>query len=350
MVATLTKPRTKAKSQIPNPKSKIANPLSTLIPLAAIKPDPRNPRQGAAAELAPLADSLGKLDLLNPVQVRPAGKPGHYLLIAGERRYRAARLAGWKEIPAVVRDVDDATAIEIMVAENLHQKKLNTIERARSLELLTRPASEGGGGLTQVAAGKMIGMSDHGVCNLIRLLKLPPEWQHRVASGEIKERCGRALVPYVDRPEVLAAVAEDLAANPADWEAAAAFDKNLAFVVARLDALAAGEPLPDDFPDTGPTLQQGVFAAGDASVSRESAPAPVPSTAPTTVGRRSAPVDHSAPGGGAAGLAGYGAAVAIVLQIETLVDQLETLAQLDDVQAFLTARRRALELSRGKGK
>ncbi|MCY2987001.1 MAG: ParB/RepB/Spo0J family partition protein [Planctomycetota bacterium] len=187
------------------------------IAIDRIDPNPLNTREHFDQErLQSLAESLDDVCLLHPVDVRPLGM-GRFQLIDGERRWRAAELAGWKTIPAFVYDVTDATAITMMVAENLQREELNAIEKAKSFELLTKPVEEGGAGLNQSEVAQRLRLSRPVVCNTLRLLKLPARWQQKVVSGELIETKARSLAAYSDRPEILAAIEKDMEANPQDW-------------------------------------------------------------------------------------------------------------------------------------
>lgn len=291
-------------------KAKTPKHLPRMVAISAIEPSARNPRlDPAAADLPALAGSLGELDLLHPIQIRPNGSPGTFEIIAGERRFRAAKLAGWKEIPAVVRDdVDDAKAALIMASENLTQARLNPIERARAVALLLAPQAEGGAGLSASEAGKRIGKSRPAVANVVRLLKLPPAWQERVAAGDVKERHARGLVAYSERPEILECVDEDMRANPGDWQTDDGFADSLANVVARVESLTAG-----------PTALQ---AYRGPDVSQETPLAPV--------GRRSAARPPAIDPAKA------------LAQILALIPSLDQLDQLGTIVDALDARRKAL--------
>ena len=159
------------------------------LPVELIAPNPRQPRQDFdEASLLELAGSLGERGLLQPVLVRPAAA-GTYELIAGERRWRAARLAGLDTIPALVRVEDDAQSLELALIENMAREDLNPIEEARACALLVEEL-----GLTREAIGRRVGRSRVAVSNLLRLLDLPDEALELLARGELTEGHGRAIL------------------------------------------------------------------------------------------------------------------------------------------------------------
>jgi len=170
-----------------------------LIEIGLIEPHPDNPRKTfEPAEIEALAGSLQQHGLLQPIVVREHGKG--YQLVAGERRFRAAKQAGWDQVPAVVRELTDAAALELMLVENLDREGLNPLETAAGLVNLTKPLDAGGAGLTQAAAAERFGRSQSWAANLIRLLELPEPWRGRLISGEITESQGRSLLAYAGSP------------------------------------------------------------------------------------------------------------------------------------------------------
>jgi len=140
------------------------------IPLELIAPNPRQPRRAFDEEtLVALADSLRERGVLQPVLVRPVAG-GTYELIAGERRWRAARMAGFEHVPALVRPHDDAESLELALIENMAREDLNPVEEARACALLVEEL-----GLTREEVGRRVGRSRAAVSNLVRLLDLPDE-------------------------------------------------------------------------------------------------------------------------------------------------------------------------------
>jgi ParB family transcriptional regulator, chromosome partitioning protein len=159
------------------------------VPVDLIEPNPHQPRRSFDEEaLTALAASLGARGVLQPVLVRPLAG-GRYELIAGERRWRAARLAGLEEIPALVRHHDDAASLELAVIENMAREDLNPIEEARACAALVDEL-----GLTREEIGRRVGRSRVAVSNLIRLLDLPDEALDLLERGELSEGHGRAVL------------------------------------------------------------------------------------------------------------------------------------------------------------
>ncbi len=159
------------------------------LPLELIVPNPRQPRREFDAEtLQALAGSLGEQGVLQPVLVRPRAG-GTYELVAGERRWRAARLAGLERIPAIVREREDAAALEAALIENMAREDLNPIEEARACAALVEEL-----GLTRKEIGRRVGRSRVAVSNLVRLLDLPDEAIELLQSGTLSEGHGRALL------------------------------------------------------------------------------------------------------------------------------------------------------------
>jgi ParB family chromosome partitioning protein len=159
------------------------------LPVELITPNPRQPRQAFDEEaLLGLAGSLGDRGVLQPVLVRPSAG-GTYELIAGERRWRAAQLAGLDTIPALVRMHDDAESLELALIENMAREDLNPVEEARACALLVEEL-----GLTREEIGRRVGRSRVAVSNLLRLLDLPDEALELLAAGELTEGHGRAIL------------------------------------------------------------------------------------------------------------------------------------------------------------
>jgi ParB family chromosome partitioning protein len=159
------------------------------LPLELIDPNPNQPRSRFDDEaLAALASSLEARGVLQPVLVRPLAG-GRYELIAGERRWRAAGLAGLERIPAIVRHHDDAASLELAVIENMAREDLNPVEEARACAALADELN-----LTRQEIGRRIGRSRVAVSNLVRLLELPDEALGLLERGALSEGHGRALL------------------------------------------------------------------------------------------------------------------------------------------------------------
>ena len=159
------------------------------VPVESISPNPNQPRRRFDEEaLSALAESLGERGVLQPVLVRP--KPdGTYELIAGERRWRASRIAGLKTIPALVRPHDDAASLELALIENMAREDLNPVEEARACAALVEEL-----GLTREQVGRRVGRGRVAVSNLMRLLDLPDEALELLEGGSLSEGHGRALL------------------------------------------------------------------------------------------------------------------------------------------------------------
>ena len=163
------------------------------LPLDLVAPNPDQPRRAfGSPELAELADSIRAHGVLQPVLVR-AVPGGRYELLAGERRLRAARLAGLERIPAVVRAADDDQRLELAVIENMARQDLNPVEAARACaDLVDRF------GLTKEEVGRRVGRSRVAISNLVRLLELPDEVLAMLEAGELSEGHGRAVLQAGD--------------------------------------------------------------------------------------------------------------------------------------------------------
>jgi ParB family chromosome partitioning protein len=181
-----------------------AGELRTL-PVEEISPNPDQPRRRFDDQgLAALAESLKERGILQPVLVRPRDGGG-YELIAGERRWRAAAIAGLETIPAIVRPGDDAASLELALIENMAREDLNPVEEARACAALIDEL-----GLTREQVGRRIGRSRVAVSNLTRLLDLPDEALALLESGELTEGHGRALLlahDHADRRRLARAAA-----------------------------------------------------------------------------------------------------------------------------------------------
>jgi ParB family chromosome partitioning protein len=164
------------------------------VPPDLIDPNPRQPRRAFdEAELRGLADSIAARGVLQPLLVR--SKPGgRYELIAGERRLRAARLAGLEDVPAVVRSADEHERLELALIENMARQDLNPVDAARASAALVDEL-----GLTKEEVALRVGRSRAAVSNLIRLLELPDEVLAMLEAGELSEGHGRALLQAGDR-------------------------------------------------------------------------------------------------------------------------------------------------------
>ncbi|ADP85162.1 ParB/RepB/Spo0J family partition protein [Pseudofrankia inefficax] len=163
------------------------------IPVDWVEPNPRQPRTVFDEEaLEELAASLREVGLLQPVVVREV-LPDRYELVMGERRWRASKLAGLTEIPAIVRETADDQMLRDALLENLHRQQLNPLEEAAAYEQLLREF-----GATHDQLASKLGRSRSHVTNTIRLLALPPAVQRRVAAGVLSAGHARALLALED--------------------------------------------------------------------------------------------------------------------------------------------------------
>ncbi|MGB7980834.1 MAG: ParB/RepB/Spo0J family partition protein [Candidatus Nanopelagicales bacterium] len=168
------------------------------LPVAAIRPNPRQPREAFDEEaLGELITSLSQVGLLQPVVVRPCDNSAvdspEYELVAGERRLRAARALGWDTVPAMVRPTEDADLLRDALLENVHRASLNPLEEAAAYQQLLADF-----GCTQEQLAARVGRSRPQIANTIRLLRLPPAVQRRVAAGVLSQGHARALLALPD--------------------------------------------------------------------------------------------------------------------------------------------------------
>jgi ParB family transcriptional regulator, chromosome partitioning protein len=154
-----------------------------------VSPNPNQPRRDFDDEaLLALAESVKVRGILQPIVVRPL-PGGSYELIAGERRLRAAKIAGLEQVPAVVRDTDEADRLELALIENMAREDLNAVEEARACATLVEDL-----GLTKEEVGRRVGRSRVAVSNLIRMLELPDEVLEMIERGELSGGHGRAVL------------------------------------------------------------------------------------------------------------------------------------------------------------
>lgn len=167
------------------------------IPVDRLQPNPQQPRHRFDDKaLAELAESIRKHGVLQPILVSE-DRPGHYLLITGERRWRAARVAGLATIPAVIREqLEGSEQLELALVENLQRRDLTPLEEARAFEHLRTSL-----GLSQQEIADRVGMDRSTVANSLRLLKLPTEVQELVERGDLSAGHGRALLAFASEKE-----------------------------------------------------------------------------------------------------------------------------------------------------
>lgn len=192
------------------------------LPLREVEPDPGQPRKTFDDEtLAELSASIAEHGLLQPIAVRP--KPsGGYLIVAGERRWRASRMAGLTEVPVIVKDVTDEQAMELALVENLQREDLDPVEEAAGIrELMTRCD------LTQEQAARKLGKSRSALANSLRLLSLPETVLELLKSGFITIGHAKVILG-LPAPELQEEAAQMIADNQLNVRQAEALCKKLA--------------------------------------------------------------------------------------------------------------------------
>ena len=164
------------------------------LPLQKVEPNPDQPRRDFnEEELQALADSIGEHGILQPLTVREMPHSGYYQIIAGERRWRAARMAGLTEVPALVIEADDRQAMELALIENLQRQDLNPVEEAQGYHSLLEDY-----GLTQEEAARRVGKSRPAVANALRLLNLEADILEQIRSGALSPGHARAILSLKD--------------------------------------------------------------------------------------------------------------------------------------------------------
>lgn len=208
------------------------------LPLREIEPDPGQPRKTFDDEtLAELSASIAEHGLLQPIAVRPRASGG-YLIVAGERRWRASRMAGLTEVPVIVKDVTDEQAMELALVENLQREDLDPVEEAAGIRELMDRCS-----LTQEQAARKLGKSRSALANILRLLSLPESVLELLKSGFIT--IGHAKVVLgLPTPELQAEAAQMIADNQLNVRQAEALCKKLAKPAKE----PAAPPLPSALP------------------------------------------------------------------------------------------------------
>lgn len=173
---------------------------TTMLRISDIEPRANQPRKVFDSEaLAELADSIATHGLIQPVAVRENSK-GFYSIVAGERRWRAAKMAGLTEVPVVILEIDDTKAAELALVENLQREDLNPIEEAMAFETLSKEYS-----MTQEEISKKIGRSRPSIANALRLLDLPEEVKTLVANCELSTGHAKVLLSVKDKEKLISA-------------------------------------------------------------------------------------------------------------------------------------------------
>jgi len=163
------------------------------VAVELVQPNPRQPRRSFDEEaLQALAESVKARGVLQPIVVTPVAG-GTFELVAGERRLRAAKLAGLETVPALVRTADDWERLDLALAENMAREDLNPVDEARACAMLVDDL-----GLTKGEVGRRVGRSRVAISNLIRVLELPDEALELIESGQLSEGHGRAILTCKD--------------------------------------------------------------------------------------------------------------------------------------------------------
>ena len=208
------------------------------MPIDRIRRSELNPRKNfAEKELNELADSIREKGLVQPLIVRPIKEaPGHYEIVAGERRWRAGQRASLRTVPVIIRSLSDQEALELAIIENVQRSDLNAIEEASGYRQLVETF-----GYTQEELGQIIGKSRSHLANTMRLLKLPESVQALVRDGSLSAGHARALIGHEDAGEIAKEIVKK-GLNVRDVEA---------LVMGRKPAApSASKPAPQKDPDT----------------------------------------------------------------------------------------------------
>ena len=171
----------------------------TMLRISEIEPNPDQPRREFDPEaLAQLADSIATHGLIQPIVVRSAGTDGYYQIIAGERRWRASKMAGLTEIPVIVKELDNSKAAQVALIENIQRENLNPMEEAAGYRSLMDDYS-----MTQEEVAKQIGKSRSAIANTTRLLDLPDSIKDLVRNGQLSAGHAKALLSVRDEDEMI---------------------------------------------------------------------------------------------------------------------------------------------------
>ncbi|UCG92851.1 MAG: ParB/RepB/Spo0J family partition protein [candidate division WOR-3 bacterium] len=182
---------------IPTKEKEVFQEGYRLIPISSIKPNPYQPRSKIeASELKDLITSIKEKGVIEPIVVKRVDN--QFILAAGERRFRAAELAGLKDIPAIIRDLTEAELLEIGLIENLQRKDLNPIEEARAYEQLHKTF-----GLTHEQIAQLVGKDRSTITNSLRLLSLPDKVKTYLRTGKLNQGHARALLALEDNIKML---------------------------------------------------------------------------------------------------------------------------------------------------
>lgn len=235
------------------------------IELSQIIPNEFQPRHSFSDDsINELAQTLNEEGLLQPIIVRQKGDD-QYEIIAGERRYRAAKSLGWEKIPAIVRQMDDQQVASLALIENLQRENLNSIDEAQAYTNLMKLNN-----LTQTELAKDIGKSQSYIANKLRLLKLTPKVQSYIVSGELSPRHGRAIVSLDQKDQ--GKVADEVIANNLNVKETEEIVKNVDEYFAKKDKAALGKQktvkrrVPKDLQVQINTIKKAVKLAKDSGI------------------------------------------------------------------------------------
>ncbi len=213
----------------------------TELPIELVEPNPLQPRKAFDEEtLEGLSDSIKELGVLQPILVRES--EGGYELIAGERRLRAAKRAGLRTIPVVIRTADDVSSLEQALVENLHRQDLNPLEEAAAYQQLIEDFD-----YTQEQVAQRVGRSRSAVTNLLRLFQLPPSVQRLVGENLLTAGHAKALLGHPDR-----AYQETLAKRAVSDSLSVRDVEQLVRERLELEAELEAEPVADEAPTPAP--------------------------------------------------------------------------------------------------
>ena len=214
------------------------------VRLSLIEPDRNQPRKNFSEEgIEALADSIREHGVLQPILVRPAGEDGMYIIIAGERRWRAARMLGLDEVPVIIKEVTEVQAMQIALIENLQREDLDPVEEAMGYKKLSDQY-----GMSQENIAKMLGKSRSSIANSMRILNLSDSIKELLSKHEISVGHAKALLSIEDeelREEIAAAAARgELTVRDVEKAAAKAASKNKEEVTE--PKLSMGDPYPKE--------------------------------------------------------------------------------------------------------
>lgn len=175
--------------------------VKTSLRTSEIEPNRDQPRKHFSTEsISALADSIREHGILQPILVRPL-ESGGYQIVAGERRWRAARMLGFDEVPVIIKEISDAETMKIAIIENLQRENLDPVEEANGYNDLIENY-----GMTQEQVGKMVGKSRSAIANAVRILSLPDKILKMLENGSLSSGHAKALLGF-DDPEMMIAIA-----------------------------------------------------------------------------------------------------------------------------------------------